>query len=132
MKQLTSEQLESRKRINKKIIKFGLIPLLSIIIFIVVLSTISDQSNQILVVNNNELDGSVFQVRNYLRANLKDPDSYEEIEWSPVVVDSVAGKPQRFMVRHKYKAKNGLGVYTIENKVFYLDSIGTVYNVLDN
>ena len=78
-------------------------------------------------VYNSEWDGSVSQVESWLEANLKDPHSLEFIEWSPVqkIYDG------RFMVRVKYRAKNSFGGYVIENKVFSLDSSGTVVNVAD-
>ena len=47
------------------------------------------------VVSNSGWDGSVHQVERYLKQNLKDPSSFEAIEWSPVVkgadvVDKIA------------------------------------------
>lgn len=54
-------------------------------------------------------------VRQYLKDNLKDPKSYESIEWS-----EIAKKDEFILVRHKYRAKNSFGGYTLENKVFKL------------
>lgn len=65
---------------------------------------------------NSEWDGSVYPVKLYLKKNLKDPDSYEAIEWSKVQKTN-----EGYMVRHKYRAKNSFGGYVIENKVFYLN-----------
>jgi predicted nucleic acid-binding Zn-ribbon protein len=79
------------------------------------------------VVFNSGLNGSVFQVERYLKANLKDPASLEVVEWSPVV----SGPHREFEVRVKYRAKNGLGGYAIEHKLFRLDSSGTVLGVSD-
>lgn len=80
------------------------------------------------VVYNSEWDGSVSQVEKYLKSNLKDPDSYEGVDWSAVHMDSVN---HTFMVRHKYRAKNSFGGFVVDNKVFYLDSLGNIYNVTD-
>jgi hypothetical protein len=74
------------------------------------------------VVENSAWDASVRQVERYLKQNLKDPDSYQSIEWSKVVKTDGGG----FMVRHKYRAKNGFGGYTIEEQVFILDAQGNV------
>ena len=79
------------------------------------------------VVSNSGWDGSVHQVERYLKQNLKDPSSFEAIEWSPVV----KGADDSFMVRVKYRAKNGFGGYAIEQKVFRLDANGAVTGVSD-
>jgi hypothetical protein len=81
------------------------------------------------VVFNGPFDGSVAQVEDYLKENLKDPDSYEGIDWSKVVKED--GNDYSFMVRHKYRAKNGFGGYVVENKVFYLSATGRVVKVVD-
>lgn len=80
------------------------------------------------VVENSALDGSVRQVKEYLKANLKDWDSYEGVDWSPVkMIDSTQ---KRYWVRHKYRAKNSFGGYVLENQLFSLDSTGQVIEVL--
>jgi len=73
-------------------------------------------------VKNSSWDGSVRQVERYLRMKLKDPESYQAIEWSKVV-ETPDGM---FAVRHKYRAKNSFGGYVIEEKVFVLDAGGRV------
>lgn len=75
-------------------------------------------------VENSAWDGSVSQVKKYLKSNLKDPDSYESIEWGNVVETD-----NGYMVRHKYRAKNSFGGYMVENNVFYLDFQGNVISV---
>ena len=79
-------------------------------------------------VQNNGLDSSVWQVERYLKNNLKDPDSYEAIEWSAV---NEMENGNGYYVRHKYRAKNSFGGYVIENKVFFLDSDGNVTYTVD-
>lgn len=79
------------------------------------------------VVENSSWDDSVDQVKSWLKSNIKDPGSLEFIEWSPVHKT----KEGDFMVRAKYRAKNSFGGYVIENKVFFLDSKGSVKNVMD-
>jgi hypothetical protein len=80
-------------------------------------------------VSNSQLDGSVYQVVKYLKANLTDADSYESIEWGPVVkVDMPNWKST---VRHRYRAKNRFGSYTIQNQLFYLDASGNVVKTMD-
>jgi len=74
------------------------------------------------VVYNSGYNGSVRQVKTWLKANAKDPGSLDFIEWSPVV------KTDRgdFVVRVKYRAKNSFGGFVIANKQFYLDSRGNI------
>lgn len=82
--------------------------------------------NQSDVVKNSSFDGSVHQVEDFLKENyLKDPNSYESIEWSPVQ-DFENNPNYTFMVRHKFRAKNSFGGYVVENMVFYLNSNGEV------
>lgn len=81
------------------------------------------------VVENSSWDGSVRQVKSWLKDNLKDPGSLEFVEWSPVVK---LAKNQGFAVRAKYRAKNSFGGFVVENKVFSLDSSGNVEQVVDH
>lgn len=84
-------------------------------------------ATQRAIVFNSGLDGSVFQVERWLKANLKDPASLGVIEWGSVV----AGANNEFQVRVKYRAKNSFGGYAVEQKIFRLDSAGTVVGVSD-
>lgn len=87
----------------------------------------SNASGSREVVVNNAWDGSVSQVKSWLNANLKDPNSLEFIEWSPVSKTKEGG----FMVRVKYRAKNSFGGYVVENKLFLLNSAGIVISNID-
>ena len=78
-------------------------------------------------VKNNGLDASVYQVEQYLKNNLRDPDSYEPMEWSAVQKT----KNGWYYVRHKYRARNGFGGMNIENQIFYLDEDGNVTGYTD-
>lgn len=83
-----------------------------------------EEINRRVYVGNDEYDGSVKQVVTYLRENLKDPRSYESISWSKVM-----HKDNYYLVRHKYRAKNSLGSYGVENKLFYIDLYGDIYKI---
>ena len=78
-------------------------------------------------VKNSLYDGSVKQVKEFLKNGyLRDPDSYESIEWS-----EVKEKNDGYYVRHKYRAKNGFGGYVVANQLFHLDFSGNVVDVKD-
>ena len=77
-------------------------------------------------VKNNKWNGGVKQVEDYLERTLRDPDSYESIEWS-----EVKSKDDGYYVRHKYRAKNGFGGYVVTNQLFHLDFNGNVVDVKD-
>lgn len=77
-------------------------------------------------VQNSDWDGSVSQVEDYLSNNLKDPDSYESIEWFKVVE-----KSDGYYVKHKYRAKNSFGGYVINCQLFHLNRRGQVVEVID-
>lgn len=79
-------------------------------------------------IENNPLDNSVYQVEHFLKKEyLKDPDSYESINWSKVIELN----ENKFMVRHKFRARNGYGGYSIEEKIFYLDGQGNIIDISD-
>lgn len=78
-------------------------------------------------VKNNKWNGGVKQVEDYLKHSyLRDPDSYESIEWS-----EVKEKSDGYYVRHKYRAKNGFGGMVVANQLFHLDFSGNVVDVKD-
>jgi len=87
---------------------------------------ISTQQYVNVKVQNDPWDGSVSQVKDYLKDNLKDPKSYESIEWSEV---QRAG--DNYKVRHKYRAKNSYGGYVIENQVFTINKQGQIIDIHD-
>ena len=68
---------------------------------------------------NSSWDGSVRPVKEYLKERLRDPDSVEYMEWSPVHLAYLNGEPV-WRVRGKYRAKNAFGGYVIEEKLFYM------------
>lgn len=77
-------------------------------------------------VQNSGWDSSVHQVERYLKNALKDPDSYDGIEWSKVVPAGTG-----YAVRHKYRARNSFGGMVIENQIFVLDAEGNVVGFQD-
>ncbi len=79
-------------------------------------------SNNQSAVENSSWDGSASQVKNWVTANVKDPDSLQFIEWSPVLPQANG----EFMVRVKYRAKNSFGGYVVEEQLFFLSSSGNI------
>lgn len=75
---------------------------------------------------NSPWDGSVWQVERYLERNLKDPDSFEAIDWFPVVKSDGA-----YLVRCRYRAKNSFGGFVIEDRLFQLSPDGDVIAAVD-
>ena len=86
-----------------------------------------DSGEKSEVVTNSAWDASVSQVKDYLEKNLRDPNSTEYVEWSKVVKK----EDGTFMVRCKYRSKNGFGGMVNANQVFYLDAEGNVTSVTD-
>lgn len=89
----------------------------------------AEKAAQEVRVENSAFDGAVPQVVAYLKQTLRDFDSAEWIEWSPV--EKVSGMPYKFRVRCKYRAENGFGGKTIANQIFMLDANGQVVNIID-
>ncbi|MFT3759001.1 hypothetical protein [Thauera sp.] len=78
------------------------------------------------VVRNSAWDGGVYQVEQYLKRVLKDPGSFDAIEWSPVV-RSCTG----YVVRVRYRARNSFGGMVISQQLFSLDTRGVVTGAVD-
>lgn len=76
---------------------------------------------------NSEYDRSVFEVERYLEKNLKDPKSFEAINWGNVQKIS----DTQYLVYLKYRAKNSFGGYVINEQTFYINAAGQVYDVKD-
>ena len=99
-----------------------------IVVSVLVAGAFSDSKEPVAVVHNDVLDASVRQVKQFLKKNLDDPESYDGVEWSPV---SQNPHTKWFIVRHKYRAKNQYGATQIYNQIFTLDSLGTVISISD-
>jgi|LSQX01.2.fsa_nt_gb hypothetical protein len=82
------------------------------------------QKKNSTIIDNSAWDGSVWQVKNYLKKNLNDPKSYEGIDWSKVIETG-----DTYKVKHKYRAKNAFGGYVVVEQIFTLDDEGNVINV---
>ena len=75
-----------------------------------------------LEVRNSPWDGSVGVVERYLKSSyLKDPDSFQAIEWGKVVKGCGT-----YAVALKFRARNSFGGYVVETRVFSLDADGVV------
>ena len=72
-------------------------------------------------VTNSPWDGSVYQVKKYVKSRLKYPDSYESINWG-----NVREVGNNYEVSHVYRAKNSFGAYVVEGGVFTLSKDGNV------
>ena len=75
-------------------------------------------------VTNDSFDFSVEQVTDFIKANVRYPESYEVIGWSEVQ-ESFSGE-YAYFVRHQYKLINDRGNIVSKDQVFYLDTFGNV------
>ena len=75
-----------------------------------------------LEVRNSPWDGSVHAVEGFLKSSyLKDPDSFQAIEWGKVVKGCGT-----YVVALKFRARNSFGGYVVETRIFTLDADGEV------
>mgnify|MGYP000887312634 CR=1 FL=1 len=129
---LEEDMNEEIRKTNKSSTIIGIGCFVIIVIFVIWIASSgycsegsSSSSYSSKTVKNSSWDGSVYQVKDWLRKNLKDPGSLEFIEWGKVVETSSG-----YSVKVKYRAKNSSGGYVIEEKIFTLDHSGNVLNVL--
>jgi hypothetical protein len=131
--QITPEkvaEIKEKLQQQKKNVKMGCLSLIVILFVIGFINVVffggnkSSNPSSTWVVKNSEWDGSVSQVKSWMKANLNDPSSLEFIKWEPV------NKKENgdFSVLVRYRAKNKFGGYVVKNTMFFLNSAGTVTN----
>jgi len=127
---VSNPSLQSKSTRNKTSIGIWfLVIFMSIIGYYFIFWEDDKNTNSKQVVYNSTLDGSVYQVNDYLKNNyLNDPDSYQSISWSEVfkLNDAKELGFASYQVRHKFRAKNSFGGYIVEEKLFTLDYKGNV------
>ncbi len=87
-------------------------------------SDTSSSRTPVHVVENSSWDGSVHQVKDWIKANTHDPSSVEYVSWSPV-------RPTNggYTVSCTFRAKNAFGGKVTHRMVFILDMTGSVTQV---
>lgn len=105
------------------------IPLLIVSTCVYNIATYTPSEPEPYKVRASAFDGSVHHVERFLKNNLKDPKSYEGIEWGNLVEQDMPG--YSYTIWHQYRAKNSFGGYVVSKQMFYLDSLGSVVNVED-
>lgn len=75
----------------------------------------------------NAKDGSVWQVKDVIKNNLKDRSSYEPISWGNVERTSDGG----YTVTHTYRAKNSFGGYTVTTIIARINHEGYVVSIAE-
>lgn len=132
-KEISSDQMEqistkADKEFVARTVGWAVLILIVFTIFVIRVCRYDDSSRDSSkeTVENSSWDGSVAQVKEWMQANLKDPDSVQYIEWS-TVQKSYDG----YRVRVKYRAKNSFGGYMVEQKIFKLDLLGNVEYQID-
>jgi hypothetical protein len=77
-------------------------------------------------VMNSAWDGSVRQVKDYLKQHLNDPDSIQYEKWGPVMKAGWG-----YQVSVSYRAKNPFGAYILKQQRFTLNGSGVITEVID-
>lgn len=87
----------------------------------------SSSKNRIAGTGPDEYE-SMTSIRIFLKRHyLKDPDSYEGIDWGPSGV--YMKENNTYFMMHKYRARNSFGGYVVENPMFILNANGDVIDV---
>jgi len=80
------------------------------------------KENEAIEKKNDEIMMAYVSAERFLKKNLKDPDSYEEIETEKYFVTQVKGKKKPYIqIKIKYRAKNSFGGYNVETRAFNFD-----------
>ena len=117
---------------EKKNARNGCILLIVIILAIVYFYSIKSEDKTSIPSTPTELGDShlIMSVEQYLENNyLRDPNSYESIEWRKTVNEGDVRL--KYQIYNRFRAKNGFGGYAIEEKIFFLDKNGNVESMMD-
>lgn len=109
----------SEKIINKKSHKNFFISAAIVALLIAILANVDTTTN------TNSDSYRQAAVRSYLKRNLKDPESYQSIDWD---MGQYGSSPY---VKHRYRAKNSFGGYVIEEKTFIFNEAGNITDIID-
>jgi hypothetical protein len=121
----TSKKAAVKKNSSNSFLNVILI-ILGIVLFMSILGgSNSKKSEPREKVFNSSWDGSVYQAEMYLKDRLKDPSSYESINWGKVNKNPEGN----YVTWVKYRAKNSFGGYNIGTQVFELSPRGDVLSM---
>lgn len=134
------ENIEQKK--PSGCLKFIWIILISLLIFVTIgliffrdppsaASIANEKYDELKKMQDDSLMNCYITAELFLKKNLKDPDSYEEIEHSSYFVSQKTLKDPYMQVTIQYRAKNGFGGMNIEKKAFSFDKSGNLNDVID-
>jgi len=120
--ELTPEQLEKRKSINKKVAKFGCLPILILIAVIFIYSNTKEKvpdapktRTQLIQQQFSKYDGSHYNSEAWIQKAMNDPDSYEHVSTEYTDRDGV------LYVKTTFRGKNGFGALILNSKTCIVD-----------
>ena len=84
-KELTNEQIKARKNANKKVLTFGCLPIIIIIMIFVFTCSQPDEPTpktrtEIIENQFSEWDGSHKKLEDFIKSQMNNPDSYEHVQ----------------------------------------------------
>ena len=108
---------------------------LAICLALFLLMKIGEDSNgnsgDINIQNGPSSTEAMAGVRTYLKHHyLKDPDSYQSMNWGPSGIYNKENKT--YFMMHKFRAKNSYGGYVIEEWLFVLNADGRVVQMIND
>ena len=84
-----------------------------------------DSLNSIYESHRKILKDLRYEGRHHIRTNLKDPESFEEIEHSESILETPK-PPIYYQSRIKYRAKNSFNGFVVETMCFDFNSLGGI------
>ena len=107
-KQLTQEQLEKRKAINKKVLKFGGLPILILFVLICMVGTLcNDDGNKTKSAAIDHSNAAYVEAKELVKNKLKYPEE-ANFDWVPKYNKNEGNNNYRIV--GFVEAKNGFGV----------------------
>lgn len=137
MKTLNVNGTSKRKATNKKILKFGCLPVIIIIVILSIIGnlTTTEVENPINKVKTteeivkeqfNSWDGSNIALEKYIKTHMNDADSYEHVETRYSI-----NKDSTLYVVTKFRGKNAFGAKVLQTVRARIDFKGNVLDILE-
>lgn len=93
--------------------------LFSLVMSLLTIVCISCSSNDNKVIDQDEKMIKK-EVKEYLKKSMKNPRSYKSIDWEIIPkTDADTNIPDKYIIKHRYKAKDGIGTVRNEMDCFF-------------
>jgi len=97
--------------------KQNLFSVLAGILILCVVACSSNNENKIIETDKKMIKS---EVKEYLKKSIKNPRSYKSVDWEIIPkTEADTNIPDKYIIKHRYKAKDGIGTVRNEMDCFF-------------